>query len=74
MRSKCAVLILLLVGFAGCSGRAGITAPVAASTAPGETAAIPQMTKMTPAAVSQAGCTTRGERRPTAFTRYWLYS
>ena len=72
MRKKGALLVLLLVGLAGCGGRAGFTAPIEASTAPGDT--VTAVTERASTTGSQAGCPAQGEWRPTAFTRYWPYS
>lgn len=72
MWKNCAPLSVLLVGLAGCGGPADFIAPLGASEAPGETA--PEMTETASPAGSQAGCPAPGERRPTAFSRYWPYS
>lgn len=73
MKRKGALLVVLLAGLAGCSGRGSFTAPMeAAGIQPFEEAA--PKTAETGNGITRTGCPARGEWRPTAFSRYWPYS
>ena len=72
MQKKGALLVLLLAGLAGCSGRGSFTAPIEAS-ATRAVAAAPTVTESGDEMI-RTGCPDKGEWRPTLLTRYWPYS
>ena len=73
MERKGALLVVLLAGIAGCSGRGSFTAPMEAAGIPPFDDAAPTMAA-TGEETTRTGCPAQGEERPTAFSRYWPYS